>query len=173
MYTPPAFEENDPAVLWEVVRHHPLGLLISTGEQGLLANAIPFEVWQQGDTTMLTAHLAKGNGQWRTLDGQDVLSVFQGSNAYISPQWYASKKEHGRVVPTWNYAIVQVRGRARVIQDRSWLLAQVSRLTGQHESGVAGGEVWQVGDAPDDFIEAQLKGIVGIEVTVTSITGKL
>lgn len=172
MYMPPAFEEKDTAVLWEVVRAHPLGLLISAGEGGLLANAVPFQVKHGVAGTILQAHLAKANAQWRSVDGQDVLAVFQGANAYVSPQWYESKKEHGRVVPTWNYAIVQVRGRARVIEDRNWLLQQVSELTGHHEGHVLGGHAWGVGDAPAEFINGQLKGIVGLEVSVTEVTGK-
>jgi transcriptional regulator len=91
----------------------------------------------------------------------------------VSPQWYASKRAHGRVVPTWNYAMVQVRGTARVIEDRDWLLAQISRLTDRHEPSVKDGKPWQVGDAPADFITAQLKGIVGLTITVRELTGKL
>lgn len=173
MYLPPAFAETNPDVLWEIVRTHPLGLLISQGQEGLVANPIPFEAVTAEEPAMLRAHMAKGNGQWRTLDGQDVLVVFQGTNAYITPQWYASKKEHGKVVPTWNYAMVQVHGRARVIDDKAWLHAQVSRLTDHHEATIANGHAWKASDAPEEFMQSQLKGIIGLEITVRSIDGKL
>ncbi len=173
MYMPPAFEEKDPDVLWGIVRAMPLGLLVSQSDGGVLANLIPFEVAQGDGNAILRAHLAKANPQWRNLAGQNVLVVFQGANAYVTPQWYESKREHGKVVPTWNYAVVQVRGTVRVIDDRNWLLAQVNRLTDHHEAHVGQGTSWKVSDAPDDFIQAQLKGIVGIEIDVTQLTGKL
>jgi transcriptional regulator len=173
MYMPPAFEEKDPDLLWGIVRAMPLGLLISQGDGNLLANLIPFEVVPGDGNAMLRAHLAKANPQWRDLAGQNVLAVFQGANAYVTPQWYESKREHGKVVPTWNYAVVQVRGTARVIEDRDWLLAQVNRLTDHHEAQVGQGASWKVSDAPDDFIQSQLKGIVGIEIDVISLTGKV
>jgi transcriptional regulator len=173
MYMPPAFHEKDPDVLWDIVRSHPLGLLISQGDGEIIANQVPFEVMREGENARLCAHVARANGQWKNLDGQNVLIVFQGANTYVSPQWYQSKREHGRVVPTWNYAVVQVRGRARVIDDRDWLLAQVQRLTNHHEQSVKNGNAWQVTDAPEDYIQSQLKGIVGMEIAVTAITGKL
>lgn len=172
MYLPPAFEEKNPDVLREFVRVHPLGLLISLGSEGILANAIPFAVHEVGGTTVLRAHLAKGNAQWQTLEGQDVLVVFQGANSYVSPQWYPSKRDHGRVVPTWNYALVQMRGRARVIHDRTWLHELVSGLTDGHEKSVRNGSAWKTTDAPADFMESQVKGIVGLEIEVRSLTGK-
>ena len=173
MYMPPAFEEKDPDVLWGIVRSMPLGLLVSQSDGGVLANLIPFEVAQGDGNAILRAHLAKANPQWRDLAGQAVLVVFQGANAYVTPQWYESKREHGKVVPTWNYAVVQVRGTSRVIDDRNWLLAQVNRLADCHEANVGQGTAWKVSDAPDDFIQSQLKGIVGIEIDVTQLTGKL
>ena len=171
MYLPPAFEENDPHVLWEIIRAHPLGLLISQDDGHIVANAIPFAAGGDGKT--LLAHLAKANTQWRTLAGQEVLIVFQGANTYVSPQWYESKREHGRVVPTWNYSMVQVRGRVRVIDDKGWLLRQVSGLTNHHEQNMGQGQPWAVGDAPTEFIQSQLKGIVGIEIAISQLTGKL
>ena len=173
MYMPPAFEEKDPVILWDIIRTQPLGLLVSQGESEITASLLPFEVNDSSTKIKLCAHLAKANGQWRNLDGQNALIVFQAANAYVSPQWYQSKREHGHVVPTWNYAVVQVRGVARVIEDKDWLLAQVSRLTNHHETSVKRGSPWQVTDAPEDFIQSQLKGIVGMEIDVSSITGKL
>lgn len=173
MYVPPAFHEKDPDILWDIVHVHPLGLLISQSEGQIIANQVPFEVIRDGESAKLCGHIARANGQWQNLGGQNVLVVFQGANAYVSPQWYQSKREHGRVVPTWNYAVVQVRGVARVIEDKQWLLAQVSRLTNRHEISLGQGSAWKVTDAPEDFIQSQLKGIVGIEINVTELTGKL
>jgi transcriptional regulator len=172
MYVPPAFDVKDPQASWDAIRAHPLGLLISQGDDGIVANPVPFEVSHSGATTTLRTHLARANGQWRTLQGQSVLIVFQGADAYVSPQWYETKKEHGRVVPTWNYSVIQVRGMAQVIDDKDWLLALVSRLTDHHEHGVGPGKAWSVTDAPDDYIRSQLRAIVGVEIAVTDIQGK-
>ncbi len=173
MYVPPAFQENDPNVLWPIVQSLNLGLLISQSEGNIIANALPFEVQQNSDSVVLLAHLAKANQQWHDLDGQNVLVVFQGTNAYVSPQWYASKKEHGRVVPTWNYAMVQVRGTAHIINDHDWLRGQVERLTDRHEATVKDGNAWQVSDAPSEYIASQIKGIVGLKIEVSNLSGKL
>lgn len=174
MYQPPHFIENRPAVLRDLIRAHPLGLLISNGADGPVANPLPFlfdaEVKPHG---RLRAHLAKANPQWRMLaDMPDtpVLVVFQGVDTYVTPSWYETKRETGKVVPTWNYAIVQVRGRAKVIEDRDWLAGQIAELTATHESGRV--EPWKVTDAPDAFIQAQLKGIVGLEIEIAEISGK-
>lgn len=172
MYQPPHFREERLDVQHDLIRNHPLGLLISSGEGGLLANPIPFRLAkvEQGLGT-LQAHMAKANPQWRALGkGAEALIVFQGADHYITPSWYETKRETGKVVPTWNYAIVQVRGTVRVIEDSQWLRAQVDRLTDGHESKRM--IPWAVGDAPDEFITSQLKGIVGIEVEITAIDGK-
>ncbi len=172
MYQPPHHREDRREVQHALIRSHPLGLPISSGEGGLLANLIPFRLVNT-DLGMgtLQAHMARANPQWRALAaGAEVLIVFQGPDHYITPAWYETKRETGKVVPTWNYAIVQVRGTVRVIEDSQWLRAQVDRLTDGHESKRM--VPWAVGDAPDDFITAQLKGIVGIEVQITAIEGK-
>lgn len=172
MYQPPHHREDRREVQHALIRSHPLGLLISSGEGGLLANPIPFRlVKTEVGLGTLQAHMARANPQWRALSaGAEVLIVFQGADHYITPSWYETKRETGKVVPTWNYAIVQVRGTVRVIEDSQWLRAQVDRLTDGHESRRM--IPWAVGDAPDDFITAQLKGIVGIEVQITAIEGK-
>lgn len=172
MYQPPHHREDRREVQYALIRSHPLGLLISSGEGGLLANPIPFRlVKTEVGLGTLQAHMARANPQWRALSaGAEVLIVFQGADHYITPSWYETKRETGKVVPTWNYAIVQVRGTVRVIEDSQWLRAQVDRLTDGHESRRM--IPWAVGDAPDDFITAQLKGIVGIEVQITAIEGK-
>jgi transcriptional regulator len=170
MYNPPAFKEDRPETQHEFIRAHPFGLLISAGIDGLLASPIPFHLVSDDAPAQLHGHVSRANMQWRSLDGQDVLIVFQGVHAYVTPSWYRSKAEHGKVVPTWNYAMVQARGQVRVIEDREWLRRHVALLTSDHETPRA--EPWRVTDAPDDFIESHIKGIVGLEVTVRQMEGK-
>lgn len=173
MYVPPAFREDRPQAIHALIEAHPLALLVSTGEDGPTANPVPMLLDPSAD--VLRCHLARANGQIGELRaaqaaGREVLAVFQGPQAYISPGWYASKAEHGRVVPTWNYLIVQERGVPRVIDDADWLRGQVGALTDRHEAGLA--DPWSVGDAPDGFVAAQLRGIVGLELPLTRVTGK-
>lgn len=172
MYQPPHFREDDLAVQHALIRAHPLGLLITAGPDGPNANALPFHLVAEGSPKgVLQVHMARANGQWKEITGgAPVLVVFQGENAYITPSWYATKRETGKVVPTWNYAIVQVRGTARVIEDAGWLRAQIGALTGEHEHPRPA--PWRVGDAPDAFVDAQLKGIIGVEIAITDIEGK-
>jgi transcriptional regulator len=172
MYQPPHFREDDLGVQHALIREHPLGLLITAGASGLIANSVPFHLDAEGsEKGTLQLHLAKANTQWRDIqDGAPVLAVFQGANSYVTPSWYQTKRETGKVVPTWNYAIVQARGPARVIDDHGWLLKQINAITGQQEE--TRNAPWAVGDAPDDFIRAQLKGIIGIEIEITAIDGK-
>lgn len=172
MYQPPHFREDDLGVQHALIREHPLGLLITAGASGLIANSVPFHLDAEGsEKGTLQLHLAKANTQWRDIqDGAPVLAVFQGANSYVTPSWYQTKRETGKVVPTWNYAIVQARGPARVIDDHGWLLKQINAITGEQEE--KRNAPWAVGDAPDDFIRAQLKGIIGIEIEITAIDGK-
>jgi transcriptional regulator len=172
MYQPPAFREDDLATLQAFIGAHPLGLLISAGAAGVLANPIPFLLYaDEGDKGVLRCHLSRANGQWQALrDGAETLVVFQGTDGYVTPSWYPAKAEHGKVVPTWNYAIVQVRGPARVIDDAAWLHANVSALSDSHEAGRQ--KPWSVSDAPSDYIAAQLRGIVGVEIPIATIEGK-
>lgn len=173
MYVPPAFREDRAQAIHALIEAHPLALLVSTGEDGPTANPVPMLL--DPSAGVLHCHLARANGQIGELRaaqaaGREVLAVFQGPQAYISPGWYASKAEHGRVVPTWNYLIVQVRGVPRVIEDADWLRGQVGALTDRHEAGLA--DPWSVGDAPEGFVAAQLRGIVGLELPLTRVTGK-
>ena len=171
MYMPPQFAETDETVLRALIEAHPLGLLISSSADELLANPVPFLVSAREGGTLLRAHLSKANPQWQHIkDGARVLVVFQGTDSYVTPSWYASKKEHGKVVPTWNYAMVQARGTASVHEGADWLGQQVRDLTGRHEADRT--EPWAVDDAPEAFVAAQLRGIVGIEIAVTELTGK-
>lgn len=171
MYQPPAFRETDLETQQAFIAAHPLGLLISSGE-GLLANPIPFLLYrEEGSLGTLRCHMSRANPQWKALlAAPEVLVVFQGTEHYITPSWYPQKAVDGKVVPTWNYAIVQARGAARIIDDAAWLHANVSALTNQHEGSRQ--KPWAVSDAPDAFIAGQLKGIVGIEIEVAHIDAK-
>ena len=174
MYLPAHFAESRPEVLAALVRSHPFGLLVTQdGDGGVDANSIPFilDPASPGTSGVLRGHVARANPLWRTARGDvDSLVVFQGPQGYVSPAWYPSKAEHGKVVPTWNYVMVQARGKLRAIDDAEWLRGFVTRLTERHE-----GErdaPWAVSDAPADYVETMLRAIVGIEITLTSLTGK-
>jgi transcriptional regulator len=171
MYEPPHFKVEDRDQLFEVIRAHPLAMLVTAGPQGLMANPIPFALAGSPGEEVLRAHLARANPQWRDLEaGADPLVIFQSIDHYVSPGWYATKRETGKVVPTWNYIIVQVRGPARIDTSEAYLRAQIDQLTDAHEGSRAA--PWRVDDAPETFIAAQLKGIVGIEITIREISGK-
>ena len=172
MYQPEHHREDDPGVQHALIRAHPLGLLVTTGKGGLEANPIPFVLdAAAGPQGVLKGHLARANRQWRDFDRSiAALVVFQGAEAYITPSWYATKVETGKVVPTWNYAIVQVYGALRVIEDADWLRRQIDALTLAQEGRRP--EPWQVADAPEPFVAAMLRGIVGIEIEIARIEGK-
>jgi transcriptional regulator len=172
MYQPPHFREDDLAVQHALIKAHPLGLLVTFGSDGLEANPIPFVLEASASSLgTLKAHLSRANPQWRNFDpAQEALVVFQGPETYITPSWYAAKREHGKVVPTWNYAIVQARGRLTIRDDPDWLLQQITAMTEMQEGPRP--EPWNVSDAPAPFVAAQLKGIVGIEIEITRIEGK-
>ena len=169
MYQPPHFVERDADTLLALMKAHPLATLVRAGAE-LAADILPLEVERVGETWRVTGHVARGNPLWREADGQPVLLLFQGPQAYVSPNWYPSKSQHGKAVPTWNYTMVQVHGTLRATQDPEWLRAFVTRLTERHEGGRA--VPWHVSDAPPDYIDAMLKAIVGIEIEVTRVEGK-
>jgi transcriptional regulator len=172
MYQPLPHRQEQLEAQHALIRSHPFGLLISHGAHGLEANAIPFLIDPQASKLgTLQAHMARANGQWRSLnEASEVLVIFQGADHYITPSWYATKRETGKVVPTWNYVMVQARGRPRVIEDPVWLRRQIEALTGKQES--ARPAPWAVGDAPEDFVNAQIKAIVGVEIEIADIAGK-
>lgn len=171
MYCPGIFREDRPDVLRQTIRSNPLGLLISQGPDGLSANPLPFEVVETEAGDLLRAHLAHANPQVADLAaGAEVLVVFQGPQGYVSPSWYASKALNPRVVPTWNYIVVQARGQPRLVRDAAWLRTQIEHLTAEQEAGVASS--WRVDDAPDDFVTSQLSLIVGLELKIDSLAGK-
>jgi transcriptional regulator len=172
MYEPPPHREDDLEKLHALIRERPLGLLVSSGPQGLLANAMPFLIDPAASKLgTLRAHMARANGQWRDLaQAPEALVVFQGVDRYISPSWYATKRETGKVVPTWNYVMVQARGCAKVIEDDGWLSRQIEALT--HAQEALRDRPWAVGDAPADFVAAQRRAIVGVEIEIVDIRGK-
>jgi len=171
MYQPIAFREERLEVLHALIRAHPLATLITAGKNGLIANLAPFILADTGERGTLRAHIAKANDQVNALkSGDETLVVFHGPEAYITPSWYASKKEHGRVVPTWNYVVVQVRGAPRVIDDAAWIRAQIGALTASQESHRS--EPWSVSDAPEPFVGGQIRAIIGVEIPIATIEGK-
>jgi transcriptional regulator len=172
MYSPSQFEETRIEVLHGLIRDHPLATLITYGPDGLEANHIPFEIHPDpAPFGTLRAHVARANTVWRDFCADTgALVVFQGPSAYITPSWYAAKRETGKVVPTYNYAVVHASGSMRAIEDRDWLRALVERLTNRFEA--ARTQPWHVADAPPDFVENLLGAIVGLEIPVARLVGK-
>lgn len=171
MYLPAAFREDRLETLHALIHAHRLGTLITAGPGGLLANLVPFTLLDFGEKGTLRAHIAKANDQMEALHaGVETLVVFQGPEAYITPSWYVSKGEHGRVVPTWNYVVVQARGKPRLIDDPEWIRAQIDDLTKAQEGRRS--TPWKVSDAPPPFIAGQIKAIIGVEIPILNIEGK-
>jgi transcriptional regulator len=172
MYLPKHFEETRIEVLYGLIHAHPLGALITLTPGGLDANHIPFEIDPApAPFGTLRGHVARANPVWREFSREvEALVVFQGPGTYVSPAWYPSKQETGKVVPTWNYAVVHAHGALRVIEDRAWLRDFVTMLTNRHEA--ARRDPWQVTDAPADYIDTQLGAIIGLELPITRLVGK-
>lgn len=172
MYLPKHFAEPRIEVMHELMRAHPLATLVTRSSNGLDANHIPLQL--VADATpfgTLQGHVARANPVWQDFDSDaEVLVIFQGPEAYVSPSWYATKKETGKAVPTWNYAVVHAHGTLRVIDDASWLRAQIEALTTRNEASLP--HPWAVSDAPDDYIEKMIAAVVGIEIEITRISGK-
>jgi len=167
MYVPRHFAEDDVGEMHALMRANPLATLVTHGPDGLNANHIPLLL----AGGRLQGHVARANPLWQagTVAGE-VLVVFQGDDSYISPSGYATKAEHGKVVPTWNYAAVHAYGELRVIDDPRWIFAQISALTATNEAALP--QPWAVTDAPADYIEKMLGAVVGIEITITRLLGK-
>jgi len=172
LYTPPAFKDDDIPALHDHMDSAGLAMIVSVGERGPLISHAPLLLDRSaGPFGTLIGHLAKANLQTtQSRADLEAVAVFPGPDAYISPGWYASKAEHGRVVPTWNYTVVHARGRLSLFHDPVRLLDVVDRLTARHESRFA--KAWSKADAPKEFIEAQLRGIVGFEIVIDSLDGK-
>ena len=172
MYVPKHFREDDTDKLQQYIRYYGFGLLVVADAEGIEANHVPFHLSDNGSLGVLRCHLARNNPAWQRLEqGSQVLAVFQGPDAYVSPSWYATKAETGRVVPTWNYLAVHAAGKARVIEDAHWLRQHLHQLTDQHEASME--SPWSVDDAPEDFTTGLVKAIVGVEIEIETLTGKL
>ena len=172
MYNPALFKEERVPVLHEFIRRYPFATLVTLGPDGLNANHIPMEIAPDaGRLGTLRGHVSRANPVWqRVATDVEALAIFTGPQTYVSPAWYLTKQETGKVVPTWNYAVVHAGGPLRIIEDVAWLRRLVEDLTHMHETDRA--EPWHVTDAPDDYITKQLHGIVGLEIPITRLEGK-
>jgi transcriptional regulator len=172
MYAPQLHVETRTDVMHALIRAYPLGAWVVVDDQTLIANHIPFLVDStRGEFGTLVGHVARANPVW-TLAQSSIPSLvsFHGPQSYITPSWYPSKHEHGKAVPTWNYAVVHAHGQPRFIQERQWLVEHVAKLTDTHEGGQA--LPWRVADAPVDFTERLIGAIVGVEIPVMRLEGK-
>jgi transcriptional regulator len=171
MYIPRANQEDRLPVLHRLMEDQPFASLITVGSGGLFASHIPMVLEQNGAMGLLKGHLSRANAQWRDYSpAVEALAIFAGPQHYITPTWYPEKEETGKVVPTWNYVVVHAYGRLKVVEDGEWLMAHLEKLTRIHEDGSP--VPWKVGDAPADYIASQVKGIVGLEMTIERLEGK-
>ena len=172
MYVPAHFSVPDNKALYRLIRENPLGILVTNGGSGLDANHIPFELDpQHGEHGVLRAHVARGNPVWKDVrDGAEVLVIFRAEDAYVSPNWYPTKHESHRQVPTWNYRVVHAHGTIAIRDDETFLRGLVGRLTRTHEASQP--VPWQMSDSPKDYIAAMLKAIVGLEIDISRLVGK-
>lgn len=172
MYQPDHFRIQDPQVIYTLMREHPLTTLIVQTQTGMEANHIPLLLQPGVDgKDFLLGHVARANPLWREVDTeQEVLAIFHGPQTYISPGWYPTKREHGKVVPTWNYVVAHAWGKLRVVDDAAWLRKLVGQLTTKYEARFE--KPWSVEDAPADYIDKMVNAIVGIEITITRLEGK-
>ena len=169
MYIPRANEENRVPVMRELIVAHPLGTLVTLGSSGLFASHIPMVLEDDGsEFGLLQGHISRANAQWRDfVPTVDALAIFAGHHHYITPNWYPGTKEHGKEVPTWNYAVVHAYGPLKAIDDEQWLLKFVTDI---HEEGSP--TPWKVSDAPADFIQTMCHGIIGLEIPIRRLEGK-
>jgi transcriptional regulator len=172
MYIPRHNEEKRITVMQALMISHPLATLVTLGAAGLFASHVPMVLEEDGsEFGLLKCHISRANTQWRDfVPTVDALAIFAGHQHYITPNWYPGTKTHGKEVPTWNYVVVHAYGPLRVIEDADWLLKNVEKLTDIHEAGSP--VPWKVSDAPADFIKTQLRGIVGLELTIKRLEGK-
>jgi transcriptional regulator len=172
MYLPKHFEEQRVGVMHELIRERPLATVITMSSSGLNANHIPLHLSEEpAPFGTLRGHVARSNPMWSDFQTDiEVLVIFHGPDAYISPSWYATKKESGKVVPTWNYAVVHAYGTLQVIDDATWIRSQIKALTAHNEQKFT--KQWAVSDAPRDFTEKLIESIVGIEIVISKLSGK-
>lgn len=170
MFQPSYFKQTDKQLMLKFIQDHPLATLVSLSSNGLLGNHIPMLVTEREGAYFLQGHVARANNIWQDIDRDtNVLAIFHGPDAYISPSWYPSKKTDPKTVPTWNYVAVHVSGSISFFQNKSWLKGHLKNLSDTHEKRV--NESWQLSDAPEDYIDTMLKAIVGIEITIKDIKG--
>jgi transcriptional regulator len=171
MYRPDHFGVDDVKEMHALMRGRPFASLVSAGAKGLFASHLPTVLKDEGRYGVIECHLARANPHCSDLaEAAEALMIFQGPEAYVTPNWYPSKVQHGKVVPTWNFAAVHAYGRPEVMQERDWLLRHVTELTAQQESGEA--RPWLLSDAPPAFIEVMLRGIVGFRFPIARLEGK-
>jgi transcriptional regulator len=171
MYRPEQFRVEDIAQMHALLRARPFAALVTAGPSGLYATHLPTVLKDEGEHGVIECHLARANPHWKDIAaGGEVLMIFQGAQGYITPSWYPSKFEHGKVVPTWNYAIVHAYGRAVVMENKDWLHRHVSELTKQQEQFQT--TPWTLSDAPQSYIDSMLRGIVGFRFAITRLEGK-
>jgi transcriptional regulator len=171
MYQPDHFRVDDLQRIHALMRARPFVTLVSADSLGLYATHLPTVLKDGKPYGLIECHLARANPHWQDLaEGNEALMIFQGPEGYITPNWYPSKAEHGKVVPTWNYAVVHAYGRPEVMQDKDWLHRHVAELTAQQEANEA--KPWAMSDAPEPFIEVMLRGIVGFRFAITRIEAK-
>jgi transcriptional regulator len=171
MYRPDHFRIDDVKQMHALMRARPFATLVSAQAKGLFASHLPTVLKDEGQYGVIECHLARANPHWSDLaEAAEALMIFHGPEAYVTPNWYPSKAQHGKVVPTWNFAAVHAYGRPEVMHERDWLLRHVSELTAQQESGEA--QPWLVSDAPPQFIEVMLRGIVGFRFPIARLEGK-
>lgn len=172
MYIPGYTEEARLPVLDQLMRSHPLASLVTMGSSGLFATHLPMVLHRDDDThAILRGHISRANRQWRDYDPSiPALAIFAGPQHYITPNWYPEKAATGKVVPTWNYAVVHAYGALKIVEDPAWLLTHLNSLTDTHESSFAA--PWRVSDAPPGYVESIAKGIVGIELGIERLEGK-
>jgi transcriptional regulator len=171
MYQPDHYRVDDLAQMHALMRARPFATLVSGGALGVYATHLPTVLKDDAPNGMIECHLARANPHWKDLaEGNEALMIFQGPEGYVTPNWYPSKAEHGKVVPTWNYAVVHAYGRPAVMQDKDWLRRHVGELTAQQETSEA--RPWALSDAPERYIEVMLRGIVGFRFAITRIEGK-
>jgi transcriptional regulator len=171
MYQPDDFRVEDVSEMHALMRARPFAALVSSGSAGLYASHLPTVLKDEGRCGVIECHLARPNPHWKDLaEGNEALMIFQGPEGYITPNWYPSKAQHGKAVPTWNFAVVHAYGRPEVMKDKDWLLQHVTELTAQQESREA--KPWSPSDAPAIYIEIMLRGIVGFRFAITRLEGK-
>jgi transcriptional regulator len=172
MYIPRHNEETSLDVIDRLIRSHPLATLVTIGTSGLFATHLPMVLHREDEKhAILRGHLSRANRQWREFSPEiEALAIFSGPEHYITPNWYPEKAATGKVVPTWNYAVVHAYGSLRVIEDPAWLLTHLNTLTDTNEASSS--TPWKVSDTPSGYVEGIAKGIVGIELPVTRLEAK-